>query len=78
MLDKEEWAVIRYHNEYAHLEPHEKEGRPEYELLIRKVYQWEAQYVHINQKWEYVMRGLKSNEEAIEFVNKFGVLLTKE
>ena len=56
MLDKEEWCIVRYNGT---------------DLLVRKVYQWEAQADLVHTPWEYVARGFKSNEEALQFVNLF-------
>ena len=56
MLDKEEWCIVRWHDDG---------------LFVRKVYQWEAQGDHYRHKWEYVARGFKSNEEALKFVKLF-------
>lgn len=71
MLDKEEWCIVRYRNTYAHLKEHEKKRLPEYDLLIRKAYQWEMVGHHLQGRWEIVARGFKSNEEALQFVNLF-------
>ena len=69
MLDKEEWCIVRYHNEWVHLEPEKRNKMPANELLVRKTYQWEAQAkFYPPYKWEYVARGFKSNEEALKFV----------
>jgi hypothetical protein len=71
MLDEEEWCIVRYRNEWLHLEPEKRNKMPARELLIRKVYQWEAQGDHYRHKWEYVARGFKSNEEALKYVCLF-------
>ena len=72
MLDKEEWCIVKYHNEWSHLNPWERQGRPQYDLLVRKVYQWEAQAkLYPPYKWEYVARGFKSKEEALKYVKLF-------
>jgi len=52
MLDKEEWAIVRHRGE----------------VLIRRVYQWDAQANNYAHAWEYLARGFKSNEEALKFV----------
>ena len=68
MLDEEEWCIVKYHNEWLHLEPEQREGKPEYDLLVRKTYQWEAVHKHLANKSEVIARGFKSNEEALKFV----------
>ena len=68
MLDRNEWVIVRWRNEHAHLEPHEREGLPEYDLLIRKRYQWEAQ--KLSYRWEYVAKGL-TKEEADAYTKLF-------
>ena len=62
MLDKEEWCIVRYHNTSP-------DRKRDYDLIVRKVYQWDAQNLRSN--WEYVARGFKSNEEALQWVNLF-------
>lgn len=68
MLDEEEWCIVRYRNEWLHLEPEQRVGRPQYDLLVRKVYQWQAVGSHLQSQWAIVARGFKSNEEALKFV----------
>jgi hypothetical protein len=70
-VDREEWCIVKYHNAYLHLEPKEREGKPPYELFIRKVYQWEAQASFYPYKWEYAARGFKSKTEALRFIKLF-------
>jgi hypothetical protein len=63
MLDKEEWCIVQYGDE---------------DLIVRKVYQWEAQAYNYAHKWKYVARGAKSNEEACEWARKFNKLLMEK
>ena len=68
MLDEEEWCIVRYHNEWLHLEPEKRKKMPTHEFLIRKTYQWEAVHKHLANKSEVIARGFKSNEEALKYV----------
>jgi hypothetical protein len=55
MLDEDEWCIVRHRGE----------------LLVRKMYQWEAQAHNYAHAWEYVARGFKSNEDALQWVSLF-------
>jgi hypothetical protein len=55
MLDEEEWCIVRWHDDG---------------LLIRKVYQWEAQAKHYRHKWEYLARGL-TEQQAKDYQKLF-------
>lgn len=73
MLDKEEWCIVKYHNTDTDYDMGGNTIPPKrpYDLLIFKVYQWEAQAYNYSHKWEYVARGFKSNTEALKFVSLF-------
>lgn len=73
MLDEEEWCIVKYRNTDTNYDNKGNEIPPKrpYDLLIRKMYQWEAQGKHYSHKWEMVARGFKSNEEALKYVKLF-------
>lgn len=58
-MDKEEWCIVKYHNTST-------ERKTDYDLLIRRVYQWEAQ--RLNGEAVIVARGFKSNDEALFYL----------
>jgi len=59
MVDKGEWCIVKYHNT-------DTDRKTEYDLLVRLVYQWEAQ--RLQGRSELVARGFKSNEEALFYL----------
>lgn len=61
-MDKDEWCIVKYHNRNYEENP----NKPEYDLLVRRLYQWEAQ--RLNGKAEIVARGFKSNDEALFYL----------
>lgn len=63
MLDKEEWCIVRYYNK----DPNRKADQ---DLIVRRVYQWEAVGEHFQHKWEYVARGL-TEKQATEYSKLF-------
>lgn len=63
MLDKEEWCIVRYRNTA-------EDRERDYDLLVRKRYQWEAIGQHLQGRWEYVARGL-TEKQATEYRNLF-------
>jgi len=68
-VDKEEWCIVKYYNEYPHLEPEERVGKPPYDLLVRLVYQWGAQ--NIRGDANVVARGFKTAEEAMHYIKLY-------
>ena len=62
--DKGEWCIVCYHNKSP-------QRKADQDLIVRRVYQWEAVGRHLQSTWEIVARGFKSNEEALQFVNLF-------
>lgn len=63
MLDKEEWCIVRYHNTSPN-------RTRDYDYIARKVYQWGAVGAHLENKWEYVARGL-TEKQAKEYSKLF-------
>lgn len=61
MLDKEEWCIVRYYNK-------DPDRKADYDLLVRRMYQWEAQ--HLQGRWEVVARGL-TEKQATEYSKLF-------
>ena len=57
MLDKDEWCIVRY-------------GVSNTDLLVRRMYQWEAHADMVNAPWEVVARGL-TEKQAMEFEKLF-------
>jgi hypothetical protein len=55
--NKDEWCIVRWRNPQG--------------LMVFREYQWEAQGKHYQHKWEYVARGFKSNEDALQWVCLF-------
>jgi hypothetical protein len=51
-----DWCIVRWHTG---------------DLIIRREYQWIAQGKHYPHKWEYMARGFKSNEDALQWVSLF-------
>jgi hypothetical protein len=51
-----DWCIVRWHDG---------------DLLVMRQYQWIAQGEHYRHKWEYVARGFKSNEDALQWVSLF-------
>lgn len=62
--NKDEWCIVRFRNS-------DPDRKTDTDVLIFKVYQWEAQAYAYDHKWEYLARGFKSNEEALKFVKLF-------
>jgi len=61
-MDKNEWCIVKYHNTSP-------ERKTEYDLLVRRVYQWEALEWQVkNGKAKIVARGFKSNDEALFYL----------
>jgi hypothetical protein len=61
---EDEWCIVKYHNRNYEENP----NKPEYDLLVRRVYQWEAQ--RLNGEWEYLAKGL-TEKQAMEFNKLF-------
>ena len=53
---KADWCIVRWHDG---------------DLLVKREYQWLPQGEHYRHKWEYVARGFKSNEDALQWVSLF-------
>ena len=73
MSDKADWCIVRYNNaDYDYDDDGNKihPKRP-YDLLIFREYQWEPQGKHYPHKWEYLAKGFKSNEDALQWVSLF-------
>lgn len=51
-----DWCIVRWHTG---------------DLMVFREYQWMAQGKHYSHKWEYVARGFKSNEDALQWVSLF-------
>jgi len=63
MLEREpDWCIVRWHDG---------------ELMVKRRYQWEPQARRFanGHKWEYVAEGIPTNEQAIEWVEKYEKLL---
>lgn len=60
MLDSKErepdWCIVRWHTG---------------DLIIRREYQWWPQGKYFTEKWKYVAKGFKSNEDALQWVSLF-------
>lgn len=63
MKKKPEWCIVRWHNG---------------ELLVFLEYQWEPQGKNYSHKWEYVAKGIPTNEQAIEWARKYEKLLKEQ
>ena len=64
-VDREaDWCIVRYVHQ-------EEQRKGKVELLVMRQYQWIAQGEHYRHKWEYVARGFKSNEDALQWVSLF-------
>jgi hypothetical protein len=68
-----DWCIVKYINTDTNYDDEGNEHPPErpYDLLILREYQWEAQARDYRHKWEYLARGLKSNEDALKWVSLF-------
>lgn len=62
--DKEEWCIVRFRNTA-------EDRERDYDILVRKRYQWEEVGEHFQHRGECVARGFKSNEEALQWVKLF-------
>jgi hypothetical protein len=71
MSEKErepDWCIVKY--------THQDEPRVgQSELLVYRKYQWAPIAKHWSEKWEYLVEGIQSNEQAIEWVEKYEKLL---
>jgi len=64
MEGEADWCIVRYVHQ-------EEQRKGKVELLIFRECQWIAQGKHYPEKWEYVARGFKSNEDALQWVSLF-------